>query len=150
MIIYEDGNVKLEYDSAVPCIIWAPLKFMKGDDWRFPFTKGVDFLREKIKSVPNITWLNDSTKLKTVAMDDLKWLNSNVNDVGFKLGIKKIAFVLPENIFGRMAVKFYVDYTNKRTDNQFEIKAFRKYIDAENWLKTAIVKNEESNIPLTA
>jgi|GEM_PF-1649902 len=149
MTIYEDENVRIEYNSAVPCIIWTPLNFMKGEAWRNPFIKAMDFLSKKIKTVPNITWLNNSVKLKTVAMDDLKWLNKNVTEVCYKLGLKKVAFVLPDNIFGRMAVKFYVDFTNKRTDNQFEIKAFRKYDDAENWLKTTIAVGEESSIPLT-
>ncbi|NJM14675.1 MAG: hypothetical protein HC896_04195 [Bacteroidales bacterium] len=37
-----------------------------------------------------------------------------------------------------MAVKFYVEHTNKRTDNKFQIKAFKRYEDAEYSLKTKI------------
>jgi hypothetical protein len=121
---------------------------MKGDDWKDPFNRGVDFLQQKIKTVPGLTWLNDTRKLKTVPMEDLKWLNANVNDRCFQYGLEKVAFVLPENIFGRMAVKFYVEYTNKRTDNKFQIKAFRRYEDAEYWLKTK-VDAEANEVPLT-
>lgn len=138
MMIFENKSVTVKYDESVPCVIWTPLLFMKGDEWRNPFNKGVDFLQEKIKALPNLTWLNDARKLKTVPMEDLKWLNLNVNDRCFQYGLEKVAFVLPENIFGRMAVKFYVEYTNKRTDNKFQIRAFRKYEDAENWLRTKI------------
>ena len=116
---------------------------MKGNEWRDPFNAGVNFLQEKIKTVPNITWLNDTRKLKTVSLEDLKWLNSNVNDRCYQYGLKKVVFVLPDNIFGRMAVKFYVEFTNRRTDNQFQIKAFRSYSDAENWLKAKSPVNIE-------
>lgn len=143
MIIFENEKVQVLYDEVVPCIIWKPIDFMKEDEWRTPFVKGVDFLEKKIKESPTLTWLNDSRKLKTVPMDDLKWLNENVNNRCFKYGLKKVAFVLPENIFGRMAVKFYVDFTNKRTDNQFQIRAFKEYTEAVNWLKTSVEKGEK-------
>jgi hypothetical protein len=138
MIIYENESVVVKFDSSVPCVIWTPLEFMKGDDWRIPFTKGVDFLQQKIKTCPEITWLNDTRKLKTVSIEDLKWLNPNVNDRCFQYGLHKVAFVLPENIFGKMAVKFYVEFTNMRSDNKFQIKAFGKYEDAEKWLKSNV------------
>lgn len=134
MVILENNLVKVEFEESIKTVIWTPKAFMKGDEWREPFIKGVDFLENKIKEVPDITWLNDTRKLKTVSLDDLSWLNKNVNDPGYKAGLKKIAFVLPNNVFGRMAVKFYVDFTNKRTDNQFQIKAFKNYEDATSWL----------------
>lgn len=134
MIIYENQKVVVKFDPTVPCVIWTPLQFMNGEEWSTPFVKGMDFITEKIKTQPNISWLNDARKLKTVGIDDLKWLNKNVNDRGLKMGVRKVGFVLPENIFGKMAVKFYVEFTNKRTDNQFHIKAFTSYQEAVNWL----------------
>jgi hypothetical protein len=135
MTIYEDANVTVKYDSSVPCIVWTPLQFMKDDAWRIPFMKGVDFLAEQIKTTPDITWLNDTRKLKSVQVEDLKWLNKNVNDRCFSYGLKKVVFVLPDNIFGKMAVKFYVEFTNARVDNKFKIKAFNSYTDAVSWLR---------------
>lgn len=138
MLIYGNSSVTVTYDDSVPCIVWTPLQFMKNEDWRTPFVKGLEFLAGKIKTTPNITWLNDTRKLKMVTIEDLNWLNKNVNDPCFKLGLRKVAFVLPENVFGKMAVKFYVEYTNKRSDNLFQIKAFQEYTDAEAWLSAKV------------
>ncbi|NJM14676.1 MAG: hypothetical protein HC896_04200 [Bacteroidales bacterium] len=66
MIIFENKAVKVHYDQSVPCVVWAPLQFMKGDEWRDRFIKGVDFLRQKIKTTHNVAWLNDTRLLKTV------------------------------------------------------------------------------------
>lgn len=135
MTIFESPKVSVKFDSTVPCIVWTPVEYIAGDEWRIPFNKGVDFLSQQIKRTPNIAWLNDTRKLKSVALDDLNWLNKNVNDRCFQYGLKKVAFVLPENVFGKMAVKFYAQFTNARSDNQFQIKAFRSYDDAVNWIK---------------
>lgn len=146
MIIFKSPKVSVEFDSTVPSVVWTPIEFISGDEWRTPFNKGVDFLSEQIKKTPNMGWLNDTRKLKSVGIDDLNWLNKNVNDRCFQYGLKKVAFVLPENTFGRMAVKFYVQLTNSRSDNKFQIKAFRTYPEAVSWIKagSTVSANEVS------
>ena len=138
MIIHQDESSIVEYDEAVPCMLWTPVHYMSGDKFRLPFVKGMDFMEKKIKTVPDLGWLNDARKLKTVKIDDLRWLNTNVNDRAYNFGAKKVAFVLPENIFGKMAVKFYVEFTTKRMDNKFQIKAFLEPGDARAWLSAKI------------
>ena len=137
MVLLENKLVRLEYDDSNKVIIWTPLAFMKDAEWQNPFVQGVEFLKKKILTTPNISWLNDTRKLKTVGLEDLNWLNKNVNEPCYKAGLKKVAFVLPTNVFGKIAVKFYVEYTNNRTDNQFQIKAFNNYNDSVNWLTLA-------------
>jgi hypothetical protein len=134
MVIFEDQSVKVEFLPEIPCIIWKPLKFLAGESWRKPFVKGMDFMEEKIKTIPNLGWINDARLLKVVKPDDLLWLNNNVNDRAYKFGAKKVAFVLPESSFGKLAVKFYADFTNKRTDNRFQIKAFKEIDEAQKWI----------------
>ncbi|HLO60204.1 MAG TPA: hypothetical protein VK179_15750 [Bacteroidales bacterium] len=134
MVILEDSNVSLEFVPEIPAIIWKPLRYLSGDSWRIPFVKGMDFMEEKIKSIPNLGRINDTRQLKVVKPDDLIWLNANVNDRAYGFGAKKVAFVLPYSVFGRLAVNFYVDYTNKRTDNQFQIKAFSTLDEAQKWI----------------
>ena len=138
MIIHQDESSIVEFDASVPCVTWTPAQYMSGDTFRGPFEKGMDFMEKKIKEMPNLGWLNDARKLKTVKIDDLKWLNTNVNDRAYNFGAKKVAFVLPENVFGKMAVKFYVEFTTKRMDNKFQIKAFQTPEDAREWLSSKV------------
>jgi len=141
MIILEDDSVKLEFLPTVPCIVWKPLRFLSGESWRIPFMKGMDFMEEKIKTMPNLGWINDARLLKVVKPDDLLWLNTNVNDRAYQFGAKKVAFVLPDSAFGKMAIKFYADYTNKRSDNSFQIKAFKTLEEAQRWISAAADSN---------
>jgi hypothetical protein len=147
MIIFEDETVRLEFDQEVPCIIWRPLRFLSGEGWRKPFEKGMDFMEVKIKTMPKLGWINDARLLKVVKPDDLLWLNKNVNDRAYNFGAKKVAFVLPDSAFGKLAVKFYADYTNKRTDNRFQIKAFYTMEEAKKWIGAEVnVELNEASI----
>lgn len=143
MILYDSKLVKLEFDPAVPCITWIPQEFMEGAQFRDPFTVGMDFMEKKIKELPNLGWLNDARKLKAVKTEDVKWLNLNVNDRAYKFGAKKVAFVLPENIFGKMSIKLYVEFTSRRVDNKFQIKAFNTVEKAKAWLAQEVDKPVE-------
>lgn len=151
MVIYEDQNVNVKYDETVPCVIWTPLKFMKDENWRNPFIKGVDFFAEQIEKTPNLIWLCDARKLISVPLDDLRWLDKNLNDRLFMYGLTKVVFVMPEDIFGEMAVKFYVDFTNARTNNKLEIKIFTtsseaiQYINATNLVEVEELQLEDCN-----
>ncbi|MBN1144387.1 MAG: hypothetical protein JXA72_08185 [Bacteroidales bacterium] len=138
MVIFEDQSVRLDFLEDVPCIVWKPLKYISGEGWRKPFQVGMDFMEEKIKTIPNLGWINDARLLKVVKPDDLLWLNKNVNDRAYNFGAKKVAFVLPESTFGKLAVKTYADFTNRRTDNRFQIKAFLSIDEAKKWIATEV------------
>lgn len=137
MILYESHLVKVEFDPSVPTVIWTPLEFMSGEQFTQPFVVGMDFFEKKVKEIPNLGWLNDTRRVNSVKIEDVKWLDKNVNDRAYEVGGKKVAFVLPENIFGKMSVRFYIKFTNERMDNKLEIKAFEKLAQAKLWLKGA-------------
>lgn len=141
-MIYQNEQATISYNKKVPCIIWTPTGFLRGDSFKNPFKAGLDYMEEKIKSEPNISWLNDTRKLRAVPQSDVKWLNENVNNRAYKMGVKRVAFVLPEYNFGKLAVKLYVDFTNKRSDNEFEIKAFKTIERATAWLKEGVTEEE--------
>lgn len=135
MILFESEKVKLEYDASVPCIIWKPDGSPMGEDFRQPFVIGIDYVIKNIKKIPNLGWLNDGRELKTTRKEDLDWLDTTANVKAYEVGLKKVAFVLPNNVFGKMGMRLYVHNTMKRPDNKLEIKAFNKIEDARNWLQ---------------
>lgn len=135
MIIYDSPKVKVIFEPEIPCVTHIADGFIKGDDFRKPFVEGMNFFEANFKKYPEMGWLNDARRMNTVGPDDIKWLNKNVNDRAYQIGAKKVAFVLPENIFGKWAIRMYVEFTNRRSDNKLEIKAFKTIEDAKTWLK---------------
>lgn len=147
MIIVENKTVRVEFDPSIPAIIWTPLEFMEGEFFRAPFNKGMDYFEDKVKEIPNLSWLNDARKLKSVKPDDVRWIK-NINERAEKLGGRKVAFVLPENIFGKMAVKLYVEFTNSNKNYKLQVKAFNSFEKAKNWLKGNIIINQSDEVKL--
>lgn len=135
MIIYESPQVKVIFEEDIPCVTWIPSGFLKGDDFRKPFKEGMDFLEANFQKYKGINWLNDARNLKTAGIDDIQWLNKNVNDRAFRIGSTKVAFVIPESIFGKWGIRMYVEFTKRRSDNNLEIKAFNTGEEARQWLK---------------
>jgi hypothetical protein len=147
MVIFEDDSVKLEFDPDIPCIIWKPLKFLSNESWRTPFVRGLDFAEDSIRNSPKIGWINDARLLKIVKPEDLLWLSKNVNDRAYKIGIEKIAFVMPDSAFGKWAVKFYTDYTKNRKDINLQIESFGAIQEAKKWISTTVnIEIREVNV----
>lgn len=145
-IIFQNEKVTLTFDESVPCIIWTPVGVIRGDIFKDPFKAGMDFIEASVKRYPKINWLNDARKFKNTGREDLLWLNKNVNDRAYKLGTQRVAFVLPNNIFGKWAIKTYVDFTNQRSDNKLDIKAFSDIEEAKFWLKEGKTTHDVSFI----
>lgn len=133
MKIHEESYGYIELIEDVPCVAWVPMGYSKSEDFRKLMMIGVDYYGQKKKEISNLVWLNDSRKMKVIGKEDQDWLESVVNMQAQKNGLKYMAFVLPDNIFGKIAVKLYVEATLKKMD--MTIKTFNSYDKALAWLK---------------
>lgn len=134
MVIFENKMIKILYDESIPAILWIPIEFMDGENFRNPFIKAVEFYENNIKDIPKLGWLCDARKLKSVKPEDVRWI-MHINERAQKFGAPRVAFVLPENIFGKMAIKLYVEVTMASRSNLLQIKAFSNFDKAKYWLK---------------
>jgi hypothetical protein len=136
MIIYESKTARTEFDSSIQCITWTGNNFISSEDFQNSFQNGVNFVIQRNQNGPTCTsWLNDTRKVKGANPSDILWLNKNVNDPGKQYGVTKIAFVLPEDVFGRLSVRTYIFMTRKRKDLPQQIKTFETIEEAKLWLK---------------
>ena len=135
MILYKTEAVKVEFDSAIPAVIWRPVQFMSSAEFRKPFEVGIDFYIDKFQQIPGLGWLNDTRLLKPVKPSDVHWLDKNVNDRVYSLGDQRIAFVLPESIFGKMAIKMYMNFTKLQRSRVLKVEAFETIGEAKLWIK---------------
>jgi hypothetical protein len=135
MILFKNENVTVEFDPTIPCAVWTPVGYVYGDDFRDPFLIGIDFVADKIKEYPSIGWLNDVRRIKSPKKEDVEWVNNKANNIAERIGLKKFAFVPPEDVFGKMAIRLYAFMTNKMGNSKLEIKAFATIEEARLWLK---------------
>ena len=135
MILYKTDTVKVEFDSSTPAVIWRPTEFMSSEEFRKPFEIGIDFYIDNFQKIPGLGWLNDTRLLKPVKPDDVYWLDKHVNDRVYSLGSQRIAFVLPESVFGKMAIKMYINFTKLQRSQVMSVEAFETLGEAKLWIK---------------
>jgi hypothetical protein len=121
MKLFEEKYGSLEYDSTVPCITATFNGFMSSEQFRAFLNKGLDYLIEKKQLHNKILWLADTRKHVVQPDKDTTWVAESWNPRALKGGIRHVAFVLPENVFGNASVKRYADGNSKQKD-QMEVQ----------------------------
>ena len=124
----------LEYDATVPCIIASFNGFMSSEQFRSFLNKGLDALIEKKKNHDKILWLADTSKHVVQPDSDTKWVADDWNPRALKAGIRHVAFVLPENVFGNASVKKYAD-NNDKNEQRMVVQMFGDINTAKQWFK---------------
>jgi len=135
MKLFEEKYGTLEYDSSVPCITASFNGFMSSEQFRSFLNKGLDHLIEKRQIHDKILWLADTSKHVVQPDKDTKWVSEEWNPRALKGGIRHVAFVLPENVFGNASVKRYAEHNNNKPEDQMEIQMFGDINSAKQWFK---------------
>ena len=106
-------------------VIWKG-EFVKSEDYRMTLQKALELLvKHKAEC-----WLSDMTMQKAVSQEDKKWVDEHVIPLAIKNGVKKAAFVVPQNIFA----KLYADQLAKSIKNSgFEFQYFENRKSAYTW-----------------
>lgn len=135
MKLFEEKYGTLEYDSTVPCITATFNGFMSSEQFRAFLTTGLDHLIEKKQLHDRILWLADTTKHVVQPDKDTHWVAEVWNPRALKGGIRHVAFVLPENVFGNMSVKRYSDSNKSKQEAMMDVQMFGDITSAKNWFR---------------
>jgi hypothetical protein len=135
MKLLEEKYGTLEYDATVPCITASFTGFMNSDQFKSFLNKGLDHLIEKKKVHGKILWLADTTKHVVQPEKDTNWVAEDWNPRALKAGIRHVAFILPENAFGGVAVKNYASKNEKIEQNKMIVEMFQHVDAAKAWFR---------------
>ena len=133
-IIFDTENCKIYWDSSNKIIFWEPLNKMSSDEFRNSFIFGFEKALELSNNFNNINWVNLVENVKVANVDDLKWLTTYSGEMAEKIGIKKVAFTKPKDIFGWTGITIYTKLANNKLKN-LTIKYFSNEDDAIDWIK---------------
>jgi hypothetical protein len=134
MKLFQEKFGTLEYDATVPCITASFNGFMSSEQFRIFLNKGLDALVEKKKTHGKILWLADTSKHVVQPDSDTKWVADDWNIRALKAGIRHVAFVLPENVFGNASVKRYAENNDKKSDRMV-VQMFGDIKSAKDWFR---------------
>ena len=128
MKILDNDFVKVEYDKQTEIISLTWLVTPTSEEIRIGLNAGRDFVKDN-----NVTkWIGDTTHLGVIADEDLEWINTKWFPTLLQAGIKKMAVILPNNVFGQMNVEDIMGTVD--TSTGFESRYFDGIEDATNWI----------------
>ena len=116
------------YDSRTNAAIGTFVGFLTPDEFKTVANQLLGILETKRLKKQ----LNDIKQMKVLKPEVQEWLNTDWCPRAQKIGLKYFAFVVPDDIFGKMSM----DGANKNAQNAFgmEIQYFNNLDAAKNWL----------------
>jgi hypothetical protein len=124
MIVHQNSNVKIEYNQADMRLTQTWTGFISSKEFRIAIDKTRAFaINNKVVSI-----ISDTLNQGVVKPEDTEYAASIMPDL-FKSGLKKMAFVIPENIFTQLSLKKFAD--KEKNEN---VQYFKSVKDANGWL----------------
>lgn len=116
------------YDQSTNAAIGTFIGFLSPDEFKLVANQLLNILEtKKIKKQ-----LNDIKQMKVLKPEVQEWLNTEWFPKAQKIGLRYFAFVVPDDIFGKMSM----DGANKNASKVFdiEIQYFNTVENAKKWL----------------
>lgn len=124
MIVHQNKNVKITYDQGEKRLVQEWTGFAPSDVFR----EAIDKTYEFVKSNNVKTILSDTLQQKVVKPEDAEYAASVIPPMA-RNGMEAMAFVVPENVFTKLALdKFSHSIKGENT------KYFKTRAEAEKWL----------------
>jgi len=124
----ENKTTNAVYDSRTNAAIGTFVGFLTPEEFKTVANQLLSILETKRLKKQ----LNDIKQMKVLKPEVQEWLNTDWIPRAQKIGLKYFAFVVPDDIFGKMSM----DGANKNAQNAFgiEIQYFNNVDAAKNWL----------------
>lgn len=137
VIIHTQHNGSLEYNPSAPCVIGRFTGFMSSDEFRTFLMQGLDCCVKYRKGDEDFMWLADTSKHSIQPKEDTEWVATDWNPEAIKNGIMFVGFILPENVFGELSVKNYMNATKKSANKgELNIGMFGTESAAIEWFQS--------------
>ncbi len=107
MLIEDKAHCTIEYDPALKCVIQTWKGFAGSENFRASIMKTIDvFAQHEANSI-----ISNTQNSKVVSQPDADWVASYANPILISHGFRKMAFIVPENVFARRSVDRFLDET---------------------------------------
>lgn len=127
MVLLKEKYVIIEYNAVVSCIACQWLGYSNFEQIKNGNEKALEFLKEKNLS----KWLIDNRNAALLPKEARDWLHQEFVHKAIQGGLKKMAVILPESIFGKMSVN---EIVTEIKDILF-IQNFSEVEEALHWLR---------------
>ena len=129
-IIFSQPYGTVLVDASVPCIISQWHTFANKQEFRTLLETAMDYFDAHSTPATPWGWIADSRHMGAIPAEVQQWLHTAFNPRITKAGLREMSVVVPETIFGRLAVQQYQQ--NAEQDNTSYELATQYYDSLDN------------------
>lgn len=123
----------------VPCIIIQWTGFANSDQLRYLMNQAQTHYINEAKHRPGpIGWIADSRGLGAIKPSDQEWLHTEWNPRTYAAGVRYIAIVEAENVFGKISAQQYITNVLRSEDYTFHTRILPSLEAAKAWLQEVL------------
>lgn len=127
LLFYEYPFLKIEVDENTATLIMSWDGKFSSAQYREATLNCV----EAVKQFQIRSWLADTSKIDEIKAEDQDWTNENVLIPISDLGVKKVAIIIPENVYNHLSISAIMVKGKSRF--RFESQLFVHKKEAVDW-----------------
>jgi len=127
------------FAPEVPCVIIQWYGFANRQQFRSLMDRALAAYQAELTQHPvPLGWIADSRQLSALTPDDQMWCDTDWNPRAYAAGVRFIGIVIPESIFGKIAVQQYVTNVVQNDGYSFETRILSTVSETKKWLKQTL------------
>jgi hypothetical protein len=137
-IIFVDKHFTMTFNRDARVIRCACYGFPRTEAFRAMALTIAETLAKHNSEFPVINCLVDTTELLIVDYKDLEWAAKEGDILFYKLGVRKIAFIVPETRFEKFYLETYKYHATRHPENHIQREQFKTEDEALAWLREPV------------
>ncbi|RYY13358.1 MAG: hypothetical protein EOO36_15975 [Cytophagaceae bacterium] len=129
----------------VPCLIVAWYSFANSEQFRSLMNRGLELYTAEAQRTRPLGWLADTRGVSAIRVADQEWLEKDWNPRAYAAGIHHVSFVVPETVFGQMAVSNYSNNAVSNATYAITPDQHRTLAEAKDWLHNELLRDGSRN-----
>lgn len=113
----------------VPCLLIRWHGFANSYNLHLLLEKGLELYQHYAPLYPRLGWLSDTRSFGAMLPRDQEWAATDWNPRAYKVGLRELGFLVPDNIFGQIAIQRYEHNTAQR-NYALEVKYYASLEEA--------------------
>jgi hypothetical protein len=123
----------------VPCIIIQWTGFANSEQLRYLMNETLNqYIAESQRRPGPLGWIADSRGLGAIRANDQQWLHSDWNPRTYAAGVRYIAIVEAETVFGKISAQQYVTNVTRSEGYTFYTRSLPTLEAAKQWLQEVL------------
>ena len=128
MLIEDKPHCKIEYDPETKCVTQTWKGYAKSKEFRESLLATV----EVFKNHDATAIISNTRDSRVVDQVDAEWVADEMNPILIQNGMKKIAFVVPQDVLAQWSIDHFFRKAKSQT---LEASAFKSIGEAEAWIR---------------